>query len=435
MADRSTGPVKPPVIDLTARNTNARSRRSGRPRPQNPPPAPPRAHARALATAGDANWPLLGGVAVAGAVLGTILTYLLANALPLPARGPDARPHAATDRAGRQLDALTRRAHRPAADARTRTQVSLDATIAQLDTGLADAQPIDRRRARRRSPSPQRRSISRRSRPSCARSRRRSMRSRPAPRAPMPAPSPNRSPASRPASPASPRVSTASTRPSRRSAPISTRRAQRSATTSTAALPNEVGPALKLPLILSGLEGAFATGKPFQLELDASRTVLPDFAVPDTLSRTQPPPASSAPIRSTRSSRPRCPTFSRRPRHHQCRLDAERRRLGQVAAGAAARRRDRRRQPRGRRVAPRSRDGAARLCRAPLALLDALAAADARRGRRWSRPTSASMPRPTSCVADLRAARATTRRRPRHDPPRDLDHRQPAADGAASPGW
>ena len=29
------------------------------------------------------------------------------------------------------------------------------------------------------------------------------------------------------------------------------------------ALPNEVGPALKLPLILSGLESAFLTGKPF----------------------------------------------------------------------------------------------------------------------------------------------------------------------------
>jgi hypothetical protein len=51
-----------------------------------------------------------------------------------------------------------------------------------------------------------------------------------------------------------------------------------------AALPNEVGPALKLPLILSGLEGAFATGKPFQQELAALQTVLPDFAIPATLS-------------------------------------------------------------------------------------------------------------------------------------------------------
>jgi hypothetical protein len=46
---------------------------------------------------------------------------------------------------------------------------------------------------------------------------------------------------------------------------------------------NEVGPALKLPLILSGLESAFASGKPFQEELDALQVVMPTTGVPDTL--------------------------------------------------------------------------------------------------------------------------------------------------------
>ena len=77
MADRSTGPVKPPVIDLTARNANAKPEE--RASTSEAPTAQPRRLALDLS---DANWPLLGGVAVAGAVLGTVLTYLLAIALP-----------------------------------------------------------------------------------------------------------------------------------------------------------------------------------------------------------------------------------------------------------------------------------------------------------------------------------------------------------------
>jgi hypothetical protein len=40
---------------------------------------------------------------------------------------------------------------------------------------------------------------------------------------------------------------------------------------------------MKLPLILSGLESAFATGRPFQSELGALVTLVPDITVPAAL--------------------------------------------------------------------------------------------------------------------------------------------------------
>jgi hypothetical protein len=49
------------------------------------------------------------------------------------------------------------------------------------------------------------------------------------------------------------------------------------------ALPTEVGPALRLPLILSGLDTAFASGRAFSLEIEALATVLPDLAVTERL--------------------------------------------------------------------------------------------------------------------------------------------------------
>ena len=56
----------------------------------------------------------------------------------------------------------------------------------------------------------------------------------------------------------------------------------------SAALPNEVGPALKLPLILSGLESAFASGKPFDKELASAQDG-------GTRSSVDVPPAAAAP--------------------------------------------------------------------------------------------------------------------------------------------
>jgi hypothetical protein len=55
----------------------------------------------------------------------------------------------------------------------------------------------------------------------------------------------------------------------------------------TAALaeqPADIGAVLQLPLILSGLETAFATGRPFEAELEGLRNAAPDTAPPTTVS-------------------------------------------------------------------------------------------------------------------------------------------------------
>lgn len=45
----------------------------------------------------------------------------------------------------------------------------------------------------------------------------------------------------------------------------------------------EIGPAVKLPLIVSGLEAAFASGRPYTAELDGLTALLPDIEVPDAV--------------------------------------------------------------------------------------------------------------------------------------------------------
>jgi hypothetical protein len=279
MADRSTGPVKPPVIDLTARNANARPEE----RPsaaETPPPGTRERHP--IVDTRDANWPLLGGVAIGGALLGTVLTYLLANALPLPVRGPDVpdlRPELTAQE--EKLDALSGTVT-SLQQSTTRTQVSLDATIAQLDSGLAGLkQSIADVQA-----------------------------SIPEPAAPVDltplenqlktlkaqvdaiaagASGADAGVIAQSIADLETDISSVTTRLNGVDATITSLRtdldAAREALTQhiDTALPNEVGPALKLPLILSGLEGAFAAGKPFQTELDALRIVLPDLAVPPTL--------------------------------------------------------------------------------------------------------------------------------------------------------
>ena len=56
-----------------------------------------------------------------------------------------------------------------------------------------------------------------------------------------------------------------------------------SVTATTAALaeqPADVGAVLQLPLVLSGFESAFATGRPYETELAALRAAVPDAAIP-----------------------------------------------------------------------------------------------------------------------------------------------------------
>lgn len=46
---------------------------------------------------------------------------------------------------------------------------------------------------------------------------------------------------------------------------------------------SDIGPAVRLPLMVSGVESAFANGRPFDAELNALTTLLPDLAVPETI--------------------------------------------------------------------------------------------------------------------------------------------------------
>jgi hypothetical protein len=143
MADRKPGAVKPPVIDLKAREAGADSvapneekTSRSKPAPEKPaePPRsspPPRPQARLAMP-----WSAIAIAAIAGGALGTALTYGAAALLPLPDRRAeivDPAPELAAlsgevGTLGTRLDDLEQQTRR--------TQVSLDATITQLDTGL-----------------------------------------------------------------------------------------------------------------------------------------------------------------------------------------------------------------------------------------------------------------------------------------------------------
>lgn len=284
MADRSTGPVKPPVIDLTARNANAKPEE--RPAAEQPPQTPPRRPAIELDFR-DTNWPLMGGVALGGAVLGTVLTYLVANALPLPVRGPeipDLTPEVTAQ--GERLDTLG--ASLAGLEARTaRTQTSLDATIAQLDTGLTETRTAIADVAADVAalpPAPDLAPIDTQLRTL---------------KAQIDAIAAGASGAD--SSVIADSIAALETGIASLTARLdgvdSTVSALRididSARQSLldhidATLPTEVGPALKLPLILSGLEGAFANGRPFAAELSTLSTIIPDLVVPANLTAAAP---------------------------------------------------------------------------------------------------------------------------------------------------
>jgi hypothetical protein len=161
MAERKSGPVKPPVIELTAREAEkpaAATTASGKaaeaaeaasseasPAAEEPvrpsPPPPPRPQARLAMP-----WSAISIAAVAGALLGAGIVYGLGNWLPLPNQRPViADPAArldATDSSLNEIEtrlaALEEQSQRLTAleEQGKRTQVSLDATIAQLDGGL-----------------------------------------------------------------------------------------------------------------------------------------------------------------------------------------------------------------------------------------------------------------------------------------------------------
>jgi hypothetical protein len=281
MAERATGPVQPPVIDLTAR-AGARADNDTRPpteassahRNDNPP--------RSRRRLDDANWPLLGGVAVGGAVLGTILTYLLALALPLPShqqQAPDLSAEVSAQ--GTQLQSLGT----SVADLKTqttKTQESLDATITQLDSGLTDV---------KKSVADVQASIPAAQPPVDLTPLEGEIRTLKAQVDAIAGGASGGDAAAIAQSLAQTEASITSltTRLNGVDSTVSSMRTDLDAARKTltdhidAASPNEVGPALKLPLILSGLESAFGDGKPFADDLAALTTVMPGAAIPPAL--------------------------------------------------------------------------------------------------------------------------------------------------------
>ena len=182
MADRKSGPVKPPTIDLTARaatpggaaGTRPANKGPARPRaaaatpagpapgaaesgaegavagaefitepprptepPRSPPhgapaPPPPRPPARLAMP-----WSAISIAAVGGALLGTGVTYLLASWIPLPASAPafpDPSPVLAEQ--STRLDGLEQRFAATEATA-GETRLGLDAAVTRLETDLA----------------------------------------------------------------------------------------------------------------------------------------------------------------------------------------------------------------------------------------------------------------------------------------------------------
>ena len=280
MAERSSGPVKPPVIDLTAR---AGARPDGDKPEAGPAPSPrndnpPRDALRPPVA--RPNWLLLGSVALGGAVLGTVLTYGLATIVPLPSKMPPDLS-AEVGAQGTRLTSLETGLATLTTQA-GKTQVSLDATIAQLDQGLNDANaaiaavkaaippaqaPIDL--------APLETEIT-------------------TIKAQIDAISAGASGGD--ASAIAQSIATLqtgldalSTRLNGVDATVSGLRSDVDAARKSladhiaAALPSDVGPALKLPLILSGLASAFEDGKPFTAELATLRTLVPDLAIPDAI--------------------------------------------------------------------------------------------------------------------------------------------------------
>lgn len=151
MAERKGGPVKPPVIDLTAREASEPAApetadaaapaakpkaRTSRPPAETQPrdetteiPPPPQRPAARLAM----PWSAISIATAAGAVLGSALTYGLANWLPLPDHRPAvADPAPALATLTSRDDALEGRLSAVETSARN-AQVSLDATLTQFD--------------------------------------------------------------------------------------------------------------------------------------------------------------------------------------------------------------------------------------------------------------------------------------------------------------
>ena len=308
MAERKSGPVKPPVIDLKAREaekpvavTTARGKAAEAAEDaaaeaipeaiEEPvraaPPPPPRPQARLAMP-----WSAISIATVAGGLLGAGLVYGLGNWLPLPDQRPViADPAArldATDTSLSEIEArlaaVEEQGTRLAAieEQSKRTQVSLDATIAQLDGGLnevrqsiaalpAGTEPVDLTplETEMKSLGDRVTAIGAGASSADATALAQTISSIEAGITGLRT-----------------QLTALDQRVGATDGAITSLKSEVAATQTAISTQNQtlggadIGPAVRLPLVVSGLESAIGNGRPFAPELAGLKALLPDLAVP-----------------------------------------------------------------------------------------------------------------------------------------------------------
>jgi hypothetical protein len=276
MAERNSGPVKPPVIDLKARDTAAEAGRAD----DGAAPRPPRPLAQLAMP-----WSAISIAAAGGAVLGTVLTYLIGNAIPLPDNRPvypDPAPVLAAqagliDGLEQKLAALASASEAGQTDTETaltdlRTRLEgASQAVAEQRAALAeiDLKPVDEKLAdfeARLS------AVAAGASPADASSLTAAM-------------STLRSEIDSVAG----RLGALDLRISAQDATISATKTDIETTKTAIAAQNrtlggaDIAPAVRLPLVVTGLESAFAAGRPYATEVRSLKGLLPNLAVPATV--------------------------------------------------------------------------------------------------------------------------------------------------------
>lgn len=301
MAERKSGPVKPPVIDMKARESAAaegekpaaQTRPTGpeakaasagskpaeraEPSRQMPPPAPPPRPKARLAM----PWDSIAIAAVGGALLGTALTYGLVNLLPLPNSTPqiaDPAPQISALENG-QADVAERLATVESRDGELASR--LDSLASRLDGAVADL-----RSALQALPPPA--DLSPLEAQVAALEDRVSVLGAGATSADASELANTITSLEQSFAALSESIDTLSARSGAGEAALAELRDEMDAVRSATAdqpsgMPGDLGPAVRLPLLVSGLESSFASGRPFAVELDGLKGLLPDLSVPNAI--------------------------------------------------------------------------------------------------------------------------------------------------------
>jgi hypothetical protein len=319
MAERKSGPVKPPVIDLTAKPATRRSAAPERaaagepaakaskadtkpdPKPLEPPavatdpgadsvadtprpPPPPRPQARLAMP-----WSAISIAAVAGAILGTILTYLAVSFIALPEQGPaiaDPAPRLAAQEAA--IADLTARLA-AAEQAAQATQASAETAASGL---RSDLDVLQRQVAA--IPAPATVDLTPLEQQVAGIEDRIDAIGAGASGADATALAQTIAGLESGLGEVRETLGALTQRTTAAEQSLASLRGELDATKSAVAAQtsmigsSDIGPAVRLPLIVSGIESAFANGRPYSAELSGLVTLLPDLAVPEPISAAAP---------------------------------------------------------------------------------------------------------------------------------------------------